>query len=135
MTASFSTPVAAQVAGITARQIDYWARTGLVVPSVRDATGSGSRRWYSYDDLVTLKVIKTLLDDGLKLESVRIVFDYIRTRLSEPDMKLVLVAGSVTVADDDAVLAMLERGDFVMGRVLSIGGIRRQVDAALAGMS
>ena len=68
----------AEIVGISYRQLDYWARTDLVRPSLTDASGSGSRRSYSYRDLLELKVIKTLLDSGLKLESVRQVFTYVR---------------------------------------------------------
>jgi len=58
---------AADIVGITYRQLDYWARTDLVRPSVADAQGSGSRRRYSYRDLLELKAIKNLLDAGIQL--------------------------------------------------------------------
>ena len=76
--AYYSGKRAAEIVGITYRQLDYWARTDLVRPSVADAKGSGSRRQYSYRDLLELKVIKTLLDAGIKLESVRDAFEYLR---------------------------------------------------------
>ena len=71
MTEGFSGKRAAEIVGITYRQLDYWARTDLIRPSLADAQGSGSRRRYSYRNLLELKVIKTLLDAGIKLESVR----------------------------------------------------------------
>ena len=74
---------AAEVVGITYRQLDYWARTDLIRPSLAEATGSGSRRRYSYRDLLELRVIKTLLDAGIKLESVRGAFSYLRENLGE----------------------------------------------------
>ena len=74
---------AAEIVGITYRQLDYWARTDLIRPSLADATGSGSRRRYSYRDLLELKVIKNLLDAGIKLESVRDAFAYLRDHLGE----------------------------------------------------
>ncbi len=74
---------AAEIVGITYRQLDYWARTDLIRPSLVDAKGSGSRRRYSYRDLLELKVIKALLDAGIKLESVREVFTYLRDNLGE----------------------------------------------------
>ena len=83
MAENFSGKKAAEIVGITYRQLDYWARTDLVRPSVTDATGSGSRRLYSYRDLLELKVIKSLLDNGIRLESVREVFEYLRTQLGE----------------------------------------------------
>ena len=78
MSEGFSGTQAANVVGITYRQLDYWARTDLIRPSLSDAAGSGSRRRYSYQDLLELRVIKTLLDAGIKLESVREVFEYLR---------------------------------------------------------
>jgi len=72
----------AEIVGISYRQLDYWARTDLVRPSVEDAKGSGSRRRYSYTDLLELRVIKSLLDSGLKLESVREVFSYLHDNLA-----------------------------------------------------
>ncbi len=79
----YSGAKAAEIVGITYRQLDYWARTDLVRPSLVDASGSGSRRRYSYRDLLELKVIKSLLDAGIKLESVREVFSYLRENLGE----------------------------------------------------
>ena len=76
--AGFSGTKAASVVGISYRQLDYWARTDLVRPSLVDAAGSGSRRLYSYRDLLELRVIKSLLDAGIKLESVRKAFTYLR---------------------------------------------------------
>jgi DNA-binding transcriptional MerR regulator len=79
----YSGKAAADIVGITYRQLDYWARTDLVRPSVADAQGSGSRRRYSYRDLLELKAIKNLLDAGIKLESVREAFHYLRDHLGE----------------------------------------------------
>ncbi|HAE53905.1 MAG TPA: MerR family transcriptional regulator, partial [Acidimicrobiaceae bacterium] len=70
----FSGKRTAELVGITYRQLDYWARTDLIRPSLADAQGSGSRRAYSYQDLLELKVVKTLLDAGIRLEMVRDVF-------------------------------------------------------------
>src|SRR4051812_49016477 len=82
-TDGYSGARAAEIVGITYRQLDYWARTDLIRPSLVDASGSGSRRRYSYRDLLELKVIKSLLDAGIKLESVREVFSYLRDNLGE----------------------------------------------------
>ena len=79
----YSGKAAADIVGITYRQLDYWARTDLVRPSLADAQGSGSRRRYSYRDLLELKAIKNLLDAGIKLESVREAFQYLRDHLGE----------------------------------------------------
>ena len=74
---------AAQIVGITYRQLDYWARTDLVRPSLADASGSGSRRRYSYRDLLELRMIKNLLDAGIRLEIVREVFDNVRAYVGD----------------------------------------------------
>src|SRR3546814_11313776 len=76
-TEGFSGREAADIVGITYRQLDYWARTDLIRPSLADAKGSGSRRRYSYRDLIELKLIKTLLDAGQRLERIRKAFDYL----------------------------------------------------------
>src|SRR5690606_10091685 len=96
MAEHFSGKKAAEIVGITYRQLDYWARTDLVRPSLADATGSGSRRRYSYRDLLELKVVKTLLDAGIKLESVREAFTYLREQLGEDvaSAQLVISGGS-----------------------------------------
>ncbi len=134
MTDSYTGKKTAEIVGITYRQLDYWARTDLVRPSVVDATGSGSRRRYSYRDLLELKVIKTLLDAGIKLESVRTVFTYLREQLGEDvaSAQLVITGGSaVLVRDDDELVDVLKQGQFVMGSVLSLGGVQREVDDAI----
>ncbi|MEO6987929.1 MAG: MerR family transcriptional regulator [Aquihabitans sp.] len=134
MTQHFSGKKTAEIVGITYRQLDYWARTDLVRPSVTDAAGSGSRRQYSYRDLLELKVIKTLLDAGIKLESVRTVFTYLRDHLGEDvaSAQLVITGGSaVLVRDNDELVDLLRQGQFVMGSVLSLGGVQREVDESI----
>ena len=81
MEQGFSGKRTAEVVGITYRQLDYWARTDLVRPSLADAAGSGTRRRYSYGDLLELKIIKNLLDAGIRLESVRLAFTELRQRV------------------------------------------------------
>ena len=96
--ADFSGRSAAEIVGISYRQLDYWARTDLVRPSVTDAAGSGSRRRYSYSDLLELKVIKSLLDSGIRLESVRQVFSYVREHLGEDiSAANIVISGNSTV--------------------------------------
>ncbi len=130
---SFSGKKTAEIVGITYRQLDYWARTDLVRPSVADAAGSGSRRQYSYRDLLELKVIKTLLDAGIKLESVRTVFTYLRDQLGEDvaSAQLLITGGSAVLVRDDELVDVLKQGQFVMGSVLSLGGVQREVDDAI----
>lgn len=134
MSEHYSGKKAAEIVNITYRQLDYWARTDLVRPSVADAAGSGSRRRYSYRDLLELRTIKTLLDAGIKLESVRTVFTYLREQLGEDiaSAQIVITNGSaVLVRDDDELVDLLKQGQFVMGSILSLGGVQREVDDAI----
>ena len=129
----FSGRRTAEIVGITYRQLDYWARTDLVRPSLADANGSGSRRQYSYRDLLELKVIKSLLDAGIKLESVRDVFKFLRENLGEDvaSANLVIDGGSVMVcAGDEGLVDAIRRGQGVLN-VLPLDGIKREVDAAI----
>ena len=113
----FSGRQAAEIVGITYRQLDYWARTDLIRPSLADATGSGSRRSYSYRDLLELKVVKNLLDAGIKLESVRDAFAYLRNHLDEDVTTANLVIngrGSVVVSTGEELVDLIRRGQGVL---------------------
>jgi DNA-binding transcriptional MerR regulator len=124
---------AAEIVGISYRQLDYWARTDLVRPSVTDAQGSGSRREYSYRDLLELKVIKTLLDSGIKLESVRQVFSYLREQLGEDISAANLVISgrkSVLVKNGEELIDVLQHGQGVLS-VLPLAGVKDEIDAAI----
>jgi DNA-binding transcriptional MerR regulator len=122
----------AQIVGISYRQLDYWARTDLVRPSLADAQGSGSRRLYSYRDLLELKMIKNLLDAGLKLESVREVFTYLREHLDVDIVAahLVIEGNQVVLCQGDELIDVVRRGQGVLN-VLSIAGVKGEVDARL----
>jgi len=126
----------AKVVGISYRQLDYWARTDLIRPSLSDATGSGSRRSYSYNDLLELKAIKKLLDAGIKLEQVRKVFDYIREHVTTDiaAAHIVIDGGSVMLCDGDQLVDVLKNGQGVLN-VLSLGGVRDELEADLAPVS
>lgn len=128
----FSGRQAANVVGISYRQLDYWARTDLIRPSLLDAAGSGSRRRYSYQDLLELRVIKSLLDAGIRLESVREVFTYLREHVSGDisSAHLVISGQSVVLAHDDQLIDVLRKGQGVLN-VLSLESVRDDVDAQL----
>jgi DNA-binding transcriptional MerR regulator len=122
----------AQIVGISYRQLDYWARTDLIRPSLTDASGSGSRRRYSYRDLLELKVIKNLLDAGIKLESVRVVFDFLRAQL-ETDIAsahLVIEGSQVVLCTGDELIDVLRRGQGVLN-VLPLAGVKAELDRAV----
>jgi DNA-binding transcriptional MerR regulator len=129
----FSGRRAAEIVGITYRQLDYWARTDLVRPSLADAQGSGSRRQYSYRDLLELKVVKNLLDAGIKLESVREAFGYLRDHLGEDVTSANLVINgkqSLVVRSGDELVDIVRNGQGVLN-VLPMAGVKEEVDAAI----
>jgi DNA-binding transcriptional MerR regulator len=129
----FSGKRTAEIVGITYRQLDYWARTDLVRPSLADAKGSGSRRRYAYADLLELKVIKNLLDAGIRLENVRDVFDYMRAHLGEDIASANLVLTGTTavlVSDDGELIDLVRRGQGVLN-VLPLAAVKQEVDAAI----
>jgi DNA-binding transcriptional MerR regulator len=129
----FSGTRAAKVVGITYRQLDYWARTDLIRPSLSDASGSGSRRRYSYNDLLELKAIKKLLDAGIKLEQVRRVFEYLREHVVTDiaAAHIVIDGNSVNLYDDGQLIDVLQRGQGVLN-VLSMGGVKSELEAELS---
>jgi DNA-binding transcriptional MerR regulator len=133
VTQGFSGRRTAEIVGISYRQLDYWARTDLVRPSLADAAGSGSRRSYSYRDLLELKVIKELLDAGLKLESVRQVFAYVREQLGEDITSAnIVISGkrSVLVNTGEDLIDVLKQGQGVLN-VLPLAGVKDEIDARI----
>jgi DNA-binding transcriptional MerR regulator len=123
---------AAQIVGITYRQLDYWARTDLVTPSLASASGSGSRRSYSYRDLLELKAIKNLLDAGIKLEAVREVFRYLREQLGEDVVSahIVIDGPQVLLCQGDELVDVVRKGQGVLN-VLPLAKVKSDVDAAI----
>ncbi len=127
----FFGPQTAELVGISYRQLDHWARQGLVKPSVAQAAGSGSRRRYSYNDLVELKIAKKMRDQGIDLKSIARAFDYLRNQLGgEVASANIVISGSdVLLVDDDQVLSLLRQGQAAMLTVLPVAGVRRELDA------
>lgn len=133
-TDGFSGREAADIVGITYRQLDYWARTDLIRPSLADANGSGSRRRYSYRDLIELKMIKTLIDAGQRLDRVRKAFDYLRDIGDDLTSLQLVIAGDsvVLVRDSGELLDVVNKyqGQGVLN-FLALDGLVEQVDAAI----
>jgi DNA-binding transcriptional MerR regulator len=129
----FSGTKAAKIVGISYRQLDYWARTDLVRPSLTDAKGSGSRRAYSYRDLLELRVIKSLLDAGIKLESVRTAFEYLRKHVDTDiaSAHLVISGGDVILCDGDDLIDVMRRGGQGVLNVLALGAVKDDLDLQL----
>jgi DNA-binding transcriptional MerR regulator len=129
----FRGPQVCNIVGITYRQLDYWARTDLIRPSLADAKGSGSQRLYSYSDLVELKVIKSLLDAGVKLPKARTALEYLRENLGEDLGSANLVingTGSVLARNGDELIDILRGGQTVFS-VVALAGVQEQVDTAI----
>ncbi len=115
----------AEIVGITYRQLDYWARTDLIRPSMTDAAGSGSRRRYSYRNLLELKVVKNLLDSGIRLEQVREIFAYLQDELGEDIATANLVVNGsqpTLVRSGEEVIDLLQSGQGVLN-ILPLSGV------------
>ncbi len=131
----FSGTKAAQIVGITYRQLDYWARTDLIRPSIADASGSGTRRAYKYRDLLELRVVKNLLDAGIRLEAIREVFTYLRDHVdSEIAAAHIVISGqSVVLCQGDQLIDVMRNGQGVLN-VLPLAGVKQAVDASIVSL-
>ncbi|WGW13515.1 MerR family transcriptional regulator [Saxibacter everestensis] len=126
-------PTACGAAGITYRQLDYWARTGLVVPAVRGAAGSGSQRLYSFRDILVLKVVKRLLDTGVSLQQIRAAVEHLRERGVEDLAQITLMSDGASVYEctsADEVIDLLQGGQGVFG--IAVGRVWREVEGSLS---
>ncbi|GAB3664604.1 MerR family transcriptional regulator [Nocardioides korecus] len=126
-------PTACTAAGITYRQLDYWARTGLVEPTVRGATGSGTQRLYSFRDILILKIIKRLLDAGISLQQIRTAVSHLRTRGTDDLTRVTLMSDGASVYEctsNDEVIDLLQGGQGVFG--IAIGGVWREIEGSLS---
>ncbi len=126
-------PTACSAAGITYRQLDYWARTGLVEPSVRGAHGSGSQRLYSFRDILVLKVVKRLLDTGISLQQIRAAVHHLRDHGTGDLAEVTLMSDGVSVYEctsADEVVDLLQGGQGVFG--IALGRVWKEVEGNLA---
>jgi DNA-binding transcriptional MerR regulator len=126
-------PTACSAAGITYRQLDYWARTGLVEPSVRAAHGSGSQRLYSFRDILVLKVVKRLLETGISLQQIRAAVRHLRERGAGDLGQITLMSDGASVYEctsADEVVDLLQGGQGVFG--IALGRVWREVEGTLA---
>lgn len=123
---------AAKAAGISYRQLDYWARTELVVPTVRDASGSGSQRLYSFRDILVLKLVKRLLDTGISLQQIRTAVEQLRAAGIYDLAQTTLMSDGASVylcTTNDEVIDLVSRGQGVFG--IAIGKVLREVENSL----
>ena len=129
----FRGPIACRAADITYRQLDYWARTGLVVPEIRTAGGSGTQRLYSFRDILVLKVVKRLLDTGVSLQQIRTAVAHLRERGVEDLAQITLMSDGASVYEctsADEVIDLVQGGQGVFG--IAVGRVWREVEGTLA---
>jgi DNA-binding transcriptional MerR regulator len=122
-----------RAAGITYRQLDYWARTGLVEASIRPATGSGTQRLYSFRDILVLKVVKRLLDTGVSLQQIRTAVGHLRERGVDDLAQITLMSDGASVYEctsADEVIDLVQGGQGVFG--IAVGRVWREVEGTLA---
>jgi len=128
-------PTACAAAGITYRQLDYWARTGLVEATVRPASGSGTHRLYSFRDILVLKIVKRLLDTGVSLQQIRQAVRHLRDRGVEDLAGITLMSDGASVYEctsADEVVDLVQGGQGVFG--IAVGRVWREVEATLIEM-
>jgi DNA-binding transcriptional MerR regulator len=113
----YRAPEVVKLVGVTYRQLDYWARTGLVKPSVRDASGSGTQRLYGFQDLVLLRSIKNLLETGVTLQKIRKAVDYLRLHLGEAPQEMTLMSDGRNIyaaKSTDEIIDLMQQGQGTM---------------------
>ncbi len=128
-------PVACAAAGITYRQLDYWARTGLVVPSVRDASGSGSQRLYGFRDILVLRIVKRLIDTGVSLPNIRAAVNHLAERTGDDLAGLTIMSDGASIYEcrsADEVVDLVRGGQGVFG--IAVGSVWREVEGTLASL-
>ncbi len=136
---SYSGHQTSRIVGISYRQLDYWARTDLIRPSIADAHGSGSQRLYSYADLVKLKLIKRMIDSGLSLQGVRGALDSLGRIDDESfdENQIVLIGNSKSVfaRDGDDLVDLLKGNQMVFGMLLSLGDLQQELQAEIVSIA
>ena len=130
--AGYRGAIAARAAGITYRQLDYWARTQLVEPTVRGAAGSGSQRLYGFRDILVLKLVKGLLDTGISLQQIRVAVNQLRESGINDLAQTTLMSDGASVylcTSNDEVIDLISRGQGVFG--IAVGKVLRDVESTL----
>ena len=123
---------ACTAAGISYRQLDYWARTGLVEPTVRGASGSGSQRLYGFRDILVLKIVKRLLDAGVSLQNIRSAVTHLRERGVEDLAKITLMSDGASIYEctsSEEIFDLLQGGQGVFG--IAVGKVWDEVEGSL----
>jgi len=124
---------ACSAAGITYRQLDYWARTGLVEPGIRTASGSGTQRLYGFSDILVLKIVKRLLDAGVSLQNIRTAVDHLRSRGVTDLERITLMSDGASIyecSSPDEIIDLLQGGQGVFG--IAVGKVWHEVEGSLS---
>ena len=132
MEQGFRGPQACSIVGITYRQLDYWARTGLVCPGLKEAKGSGTQRLYSFRDLVHLRVIRNLLDAGVSLPKIRKAIRYIADELRTPLENVTLMSDGSSIyaaTSGSEIVDLLQKGQGVFG--IALGRVYEELQGAV----
>ncbi|MFP5298144.1 MAG: MerR family transcriptional regulator [Actinomycetota bacterium] len=127
-------PQACKIVGITYRQLDYWTRTELITPTLQPAHGSGTQRLYSFNDLLQLKLIKSLIEAGASLQKVRSAIEYLRDHITDDWSKVTIVAdgdGVYACTTDAEVIDLLRKGQGVLGAVVAVDKVKEQLNGTL----
>jgi DNA-binding transcriptional MerR regulator len=128
-------PVACAAAGITYRQLDYWARTGLVEPSIRSAAGSGTQRLYSFRDILVLRIVKRLIDTGVSLSNIRTAVAHLEQRGGDDLSRITLMSDGASIYEcrsEDEVIDLVRGGQGVFG--IAVGRVWQEVEGQLASL-
>ena len=126
---------ACAAAGISYRQLDYWARTGLVAPSIRTASGPGTQRLYGFRDILVLKIVKRLLDAGVSLQNIRTAVEYLRNRGVTELERITLMSDGASIyecSSPDEIIDLLQGGQGVFG--IAVGKVWHEVEGSLANL-
>ncbi len=132
-TGAYRGPQVCKIVGITYRQLDYWARSDIIRPSVHDAAGSGTQRLYGYRDLVELKIVKNLIDAGVSLQTARKAITYLRDHLGEDlaSAHLVLEGDrSIIAFTDDQIVDLVREGQGVLN-IIPLAPVKADIDAMI----
>jgi DNA-binding transcriptional MerR regulator len=131
--AGYRGPTVCRVVGITYRQLDYWARTDLVAPSIQEADGSGTQRLYGFRDVLVLKVVKRLVDTGVALNQIRVAISHLREHGIEELAQITLMSDGASVFEctsADEVIDLIQGGQGVFG--IAVGRVWREVEGKLS---
>jgi DNA-binding transcriptional MerR regulator len=133
----YRAPQVCSLVGITYRQLDYWARTSLIKPSLQAAQGSGTQRLYSFTDIVQLKVVKRLLDAGMSLKKIRSAMAILREQLASnnPLNDVTLLSDGTTIFaahSADEVVDVFQKGQGVFG--IAVGPVQQELEGEIHGL-